>query len=86
MHANSQHCSLHAPPQGYFYYFLDIGRAVLACTDPTIIEHAPSAQFSMDADTKSAGLDGINLLMWRWLCATGVYHAGMWRCCNDSNS
>ena len=22
-----------------------------------------------------AGLDGTNLLMWRWLCATGVYHA-----------
>ena len=22
-----------------------------------------------------SGLDGANLLMWRWLCATGVYHA-----------
>ena len=22
-----------------------------------------------------SGLDGTNLLMWRWLCATGVYHA-----------
>eukprot|EP00966_Prymnesium_polylepis_P087455 2023623-Prymnesium_polylepis.2 len=60
---------------GYFYYFLDIGRAVLACTDPTIVEHAPGPEYSWDGDSKQAGLDGVNLLMWRWLCATGVYHA-----------
>ncbi|KAL1528477.1 hypothetical protein AB1Y20_009820 [Prymnesium parvum] len=65
----------HAAGHGYFYYFFDIGRAVLACTDPTIVRHAPDSALSRDGDTKSAGMDGINLLMWRWLCATGVYHA-----------
>jgi len=65
----------HAAGHGYFYYFFDIGEAVLACTDPRIVEHAPDPFFSMDFDTKSMGMDGINLMMWRWLCATGVYHA-----------
>ena len=56
-------------------YFLDIGRAVLACTDPTLADHAPGPEYSWDADPQMGGFDGQNLLMWRWLCATGVYHA-----------
>ena len=28
-----------------------------------------------DADPKTYGWDGLNAMMWRWLCATGVYHA-----------
>lgn len=59
-----------SPPQGYFYYYLDIGRAVLACTDPDIVNHSPDSYFSMDFDTKSTGMDGINLLMWRWLVSS----------------
>ena len=54
---------------------MDIGKAVLACTDPTLANYAPVIEYSQDSDTKSAGLDGVNLLMWRWLCTTGVYHA-----------
>ena len=65
----------HAAGHGYFYYFLDIGRAILACTDPNLQDHAPGPQYSWDGDTRMSGLDGTNLLMWRWLCATGVYHA-----------
>lgn len=67
--------------QGYFYYFFDIGKAVLACTDPSLANYAPGVEYSLDTDDrlgdarKTYGLDGINLLMWRWLCATGVYHA-----------
>ena len=71
----------HAAGHGYFYYFFDVGRAVLACTDPTLANHAPGVEYSLDTDDhlgdarKTYGLDGINSLMWRWLCATGVYHA-----------
>ena len=65
----------HAAGHGYFYYFFDIGKAVLACTDPGIRWHAPGPEYGWDADPRSSGFDGINLLMWRWLCATGVYHA-----------
>lgn len=65
----------HAAGHGYFYYFLDVGRAVLACMDPSLHEHAPDPKYSWDRDPKMGGLDGLNLLMWRWLCATGVYHA-----------
>ena len=65
----------HAAGHGYFYYFMDIGKAVLACTDPGIFEHAPGPEFSWDGDPRMSGMDGQNLLMWRWLCATGVYHA-----------
>jgi hypothetical protein len=52
----------HAAGHGYFYYFFDIGRSVLACTDPTLASHAPGPEFSWDADAKSAGLDGINYM------------------------
>ena len=65
----------HAAGHGYFYYFLDIGKAILACTDPSLRDHTPGPEMGWDADPKSYGWDGINLLMWRWLCATGVYHA-----------
>ena len=65
----------HASGHGYFYYFMDIGKAILACTDPTLASHAPGPEYSWDGDPKMSGLDGQNYLMWRWLCATGVYHA-----------
>mmetsp|Transcript_56357 Transcript_56357/g.111874 ORF Transcript_56357/g.111874 Transcript_56357/m.111874 type:complete len:618 (-) Transcript_56357:1473-3326(-) len=65
----------HAAGHGYFYYFFDIGRAVLACTDPGIVEHGPEQKYSWDTDPRMSGLDSQNLLIWRWLCATGVYHA-----------
>ena len=65
----------HAAGHGYFYYFFDIGRAVLACTDASLRDHVPGPEYGWDADAKSYGWDGINLMMWRWLCATGVYHA-----------
>jgi hypothetical protein len=42
----------HAAGHGYFYYFFDVGKAVLACTDPTLSEHAPGPQYSWDADTR----------------------------------
>eukprot|EP00966_Prymnesium_polylepis_P275020 6354880-Prymnesium_polylepis.1 len=54
---------------------MDVGPAVLACTDPTLRDHSPGPENSWDFDARSYGYDGINLLMWRWLCATGVYHA-----------
>ena len=31
----------HAAGHGYFYYFFDIGKAILACTDPSLRDHAP---------------------------------------------
>ena len=40
----------HAAGHGYFYYFLDIGRAVLACTDPTLANYAPGTEYSLDTD------------------------------------
>ena len=39
--------------QGYFYYFMDVGKAVLACTDPSLAEHAPGPELSWDFDAKS---------------------------------
>ena len=38
--------------QGYFYYFMDVGSAVLACTDPSVADHAPGPQYSWDTDTR----------------------------------
>ena len=50
----------HAAGHGYFYYFFDIGKAVLACTDPTLASHAPGPEYSWDGDPKMSGLDGQN--------------------------
>ena len=45
--------SAYAPhAQGYFYYFFDIGKAVLACTDPTLRAHAPGPEYSWDGDAR----------------------------------
>ena len=33
------------------------------------------ADQDMDTDLRSSGLNPKDLLKWRWLCATGVYHA-----------
>jgi len=44
---------------------MDVGKAVLACTDPTLREHTPGPEYGWDADGKSYGWDGVNLLMWR---------------------
>ena len=35
----------------------------------------PGIEFDLDGDTRLAGLNAADLLKWRWLCATGVYHA-----------
>ena len=64
----------HAAGHGYFYYFFDIGRSVLACTDPTLASHAPGPEFSWDADAKSAGLDGINYMSEPCLRHTRLSH------------
>jgi hypothetical protein len=67
-------CS-HAAGHGFFYYFLDIGRAVQACWTDEIVDHTPGPELDRDEDTRHAGLSSADLLKWRWLCATGVYHA-----------
>ena len=67
-------CS-HAAGHGLFYYFLDIGRAIQACWTDEIVDHTPGPELDRDADTRHAGLSAADLLKWRWLCATGVYHA-----------
>lgn len=35
----------------------------------------PGQDMDLDFDLRSAGLNPQDLLKWRWLCATGVYHA-----------
>ena len=70
----------HAAGHGFFYYFLDIGRAVKACWSDQMLHTLPGWEpgttFNCDYHPRecprpSAG----DLLKWRWLCATGVYHA-----------
>ena len=67
-------CS-HAAGHGFFYYFLDIGRAASACWSDKIIDYTPGRELDRDADTRHSGLSAADLLKWRWLCSTGVYHA-----------
>ena len=67
-------CS-HAAGHGFFYYFLDIGRAVSACWSDDIVLHTPGPDEDRDDYTRMAGLSAGDMLKWRWLCATGVYHA-----------
>ena len=65
----------HATGHGLFYYFLDIGRALLGCWTDQIVAHTPSAELDWDTDPSTNGLTALDLAMFRWLCATGVYHA-----------
>ena len=65
----------HATGHGLFYYFLDIGRALLGCWTDQIVAHTPSAELDWDTDPSTNGLTALDLGMFRWLCATGVYHA-----------
>ena len=65
----------HAAGHGFFYYYLDVGRAVSACWTDRIVAHTPGIEFDLDGDTRLAGLNAADLLKWRWLCSTGVYHA-----------
>ena len=65
----------HAAGHGYFYYFLDIGRAVLACWTDQIVDHTPGIEYDQDTDPRQQGLNAQDMLKWRWLCATGAYHA-----------
>jgi len=75
-------CS-HAAGHGFFYHYLDVGRAVSACWTDKLVEAAPGElsthpgwqSFDTDADTRTNGLSAQDLLKWRWLCCTGVYHA-----------
>ena len=67
-------CS-HAAGHGFFYYYLDIGRAVSACWTDLIVDFTPGDWADSDMDTRLSGLNAQDLLKWRWLCATGVYHA-----------
>ena len=46
-----------------------------ACWTDEIVDHTPGPEFDRDADVRHAGLSAADLLKWRWLCATGVYHA-----------
>eukprot|EP00326_Haptolina_ericina_P033261 CAMPEP_0181245200 /NCGR_PEP_ID=MMETSP1096-20121128/43290_1 /TAXON_ID=156174 ORGANISM="Chrysochromulina ericina, Strain CCMP281" /NCGR_SAMPLE_ID=MMETSP1096 /ASSEMBLY_ACC=CAM_ASM_000453 /LENGTH=638 /DNA_ID=CAMNT_0023341847 /DNA_START=39 /DNA_END=1952 /DNA_ORIENTATION=+ len=55
----------HAVGHGMFYYFMDIGRAAQGCwTDHT-------------ADNVPNWLSSKELLKWRWLCTTGIYHSAL---------
>jgi hypothetical protein len=65
----------HAAGHGFFYYYLDIGRAASACWSDLIVDHTPGDWADTDGDTRISGLNARDLLKWRWLCATGVYHA-----------
>lgn len=65
----------HAAGHGLFYYYLDIGRALLSCWTDQIIKHAPGHDLNWDDDPHTNGMSATDLTMWRWLCATGVYHA-----------
>ena len=67
-------CS-HAAGHGYLYYYMDVGRAIKACWTDQIVLHTPGPEEDADAYTRMAGLSAKDLLKWRWLCATGVYHA-----------
>ncbi|KAL1499595.1 hypothetical protein AB1Y20_011794 [Prymnesium parvum] len=67
-------CS-HAAGHGFFYYFLDVGRAVSACWTDEIVDHTPGPELDRDTDTRHSGLNAADLLKWRWLCSTGVYHS-----------
>jgi hypothetical protein len=65
----------HAAGHGFFYYFLEIGRAVSACWSDEIVLHTPGPEEDRDSDMRMSGLSAADMLKWRWLCATGVYHA-----------
>ena len=107
----------HAAGHGFFYHFLDIGRAVTACWTDKMVDHTPCGTLpcrevndveegeeqciseegeakpkaygievgtiecgdrpdvDADWDTRSSGLNPQDMLKWRWLCATGVFHA-----------
>ena len=70
-------CS-HAAGHGFFYYFLDVGRAVSACWSDTIMRHTPTGEWDPSKqwyEQMAKEPTALNLLQWRWLCATGVYHA-----------
>ena len=54
-------CS-HGAGHAYFGYWQDVGRALTSCWSDAIVQRAPP------------WLEPKALLMWRWLCATGVYH------------
>ena len=65
----------HAAGHGFFYYYLDIGRAMNACWAEELVHNTPGDENNRDYDPITNGLTGKTLLMWRWLCATGIYHA-----------
>jgi len=67
-------CS-HAAGHGFFYYYMDVGRAVSSCWASSIVHYAPGLDADQDQDTRTNGLNAKDLLKWRWLCSTGVYHA-----------
>jgi len=57
-------CS-HAIGHSFFYHYMDIGRAAEACwTDKAAIDVPP-------------WVGSKELLRWRWICATGVYHSAV---------
>ncbi|KAL1508522.1 hypothetical protein AB1Y20_004622 [Prymnesium parvum] len=65
----------HAAGHGLFYYYLDVGRALLTCWTDQIIAKTPSVELNWDDEPGTNGISAQDLTMWRWLCATGVYHA-----------
>lgn len=44
-------------------------------TPSLLLTPCPPPTTDHDADTRIGGLSAKDLLKWRWLCSTGVYHA-----------
>jgi len=65
----------HAAGHALFYYYMDVGRGMLACWSDQMVQHTPGPEFDRDTDTRSAALSAKDMMKWRWLCATGLYHA-----------
>eukprot|EP00966_Prymnesium_polylepis_P071854 1668588-Prymnesium_polylepis.2 len=53
-----------------FYYYMDVGRGMLACWSDQMVQHTPGPEFDRDTDTRSAALSAKDMMKWRWLCAT----------------
>ena len=55
----------HAVGHGMFYYFMEIGLGAQGCWTDHVAAHTPG------------WLSAKELLKWRWLCTTGIYHSAL---------
>ena len=55
----------HAVGHGMFYYFMEIGLGAQGCWTDHVAAHTPD------------WLSAKELLKWRWLCTTGIYHSAL---------